>query len=261
MGTRRLGSGERPRKLLYRKGWALLAYLAVERRRHSRVRLAEMLWPELGNTAALTNLRQVLSDLKRAMKGAVGDGVLLIDRESVRLCPAASQGVFDIDLLDVGNAGADPGGAWTWLADAGELLEDLALENCDEFCEWLTGMRTWSAQRLLAVLERGKDEAAAAGDWDTAIRLARRLVALDPWNEAQQRGLMRLYLELGEPGMALDCYHALEGSLKGELGVEPQLATRALALEIRRHAQVVAAAPVYGRWPAASPPMRGLLRA
>ncbi|MGW8127694.1 MAG: AfsR/SARP family transcriptional regulator [Stenotrophomonas sp.] len=98
LGQCRIGDGGR---LAYRKGWALLAYLAIERpRMHRRSRIAAMLWPDLAPGAALTNLRQVLADLNRAIVAVAGEGVLLIDRENVHLCPEASQGLFDIDLLE-----------------------------------------------------------------------------------------------------------------------------------------------------------------
>ena len=49
-----------PPQLIYRKGWALLGYLAAEpERRHSRLSLAVLLWPQLGESQAMTNLRQV----------------------------------------------------------------------------------------------------------------------------------------------------------------------------------------------------------
>lgn len=238
-------------RLIYRKGWALLAYLAIERPRiHRRSRIAAMLWPDLPHGAALTNLRQVLTDLNRAIVAAVGEGVLLIDRETVRLCPEASQGLFDIDLLEpVALVGAMPASrrSQAWLEDAGELLEGVALEQCDEFSEWLPGARTWVQQRLLKALERACEEAATAGNLDAALSLARRQVMLDPWDEAQQRSLMRLYACRGEPDMALDCYRILERGLEQELAVQPQTATRTLAMEIAQRQAHVVPLRGYGR--------------
>jgi len=241
LGECRIGDDDWPQRLAYRKGWALLAYLAVERTRtHRRSQIAAMLWPELEQQAALTNLRQVLCDLNQALHAAVGEGVLLVDRETVRLCPQASQGLLDIDLLESGGADAD------WLLDAGELLDGIVLDHCDDFGEWLLGVRSWMWRRLLGALERRRDDAAAAGDLGLAVRLARRQVSLDRWDEAGQRGLMRLYQQMGKPGMALECYRMLEEHLRRELDVEPQAATRALAAEIEQHVP---------RFPA-PPPMR-----
>ncbi|WP_433852400.1 AfsR/SARP family transcriptional regulator [Stenotrophomonas nitritireducens] len=248
LGECRIGTAARPGRLVYRKGWALLAYLAIERPRvHRRSRIAAMLWPDLPHGAALTNLRQVLTDLNRAIVAAAGEGVLLIDRESVRLCPDASQGLFDIDLLEP----ALPAGDRTreWLGEAGELLEGVSLEQCDEFCEWLPGARTWARQRLLKALERARDAATAAGDVEHALGLARRLTVLDPWDEAQHRSLLALYLRLGETGLALSWYRSLERGLRRELAVEPHPATRALGMEIeRRIARVSQPMPTSRAW-------------
>jgi DNA-binding SARP family transcriptional activator len=236
LGERRLGAGTREATLQYRKGWALLAYLAVERQRHSRARLAAMFWPELSESAALTNLRQVLSDLNRAMGAAVGDGVLLIDRESVRLCPAASVGMFDVDLLDLGAAGMAGGGsgeAHGWLADAGELLEGLSLDACVAFSDWLACTREWAARRVAAGLAQLRDRAAARGERRLAMVLARRLMGQDPLNERHHRVLMRLHLQAGEPGMALASYQQLVHRLKVDLGEAPSRETAELAESIR----------------------------
>lgn len=258
LGECRMGDAGR---LTYRKGWALLAYLAVERTRsHRRSLIAAMLWPDLPHPAALTNLRQVLTDLNRAIVAVAGEGVLLIDRETVRLCPDASHGLLDIDLLEISSRACHVSGsmaAQKWLQEAGEMLEGVDPEQCEEFCEWLSGARSWVWQRLLKSLQSACDEAVASGDLRSAVGFVRRQVALDPWREVQQRRLMTLYRQLGEPDIALNCYRQLERSLRRELAIEPEMATRMLALEIARGAGCTvpvggvrprsAAAPCHGR--------------
>ncbi|WP_374012304.1 BTAD domain-containing putative transcriptional regulator [Pseudoxanthomonas koreensis] len=238
LGECRIGTGTSEVALQYRKGWAVLAYLAVERgRRHPRTRLAALLWPDLDERAALTNLRQVLSNLNRTVATAVGDGVLQVDRESVRLCPAASAGLFDIDLIDAAGANGTDGAldrrAAAWLADAGALLEGMGFDGCGEFDEWLVECRAWLAQRLTAARERMRDAAAAAADWRTAVALAQQLVAQDPWDEGHQRALMRILAEKGEPDLALACYRKLVHRLQGDLGEMPLRETSELAERIR----------------------------
>lgn len=232
LGECRIGTGASEVALQYRKGWAVLAFLAVERgRRHPRTRLAALLWPDLDERAALTNLRQVLCNLNRTMAAVVGEGVLQVDRDSVRLCPDAAAGLFDIDLVDA--AATDGPRAASWLADAGTLLEGLAFEGCEDFDEWLTETRAWFAQRLVAARERVRDAAAARGDWRGAVAMARQLVAQDPWNEGHQRALMRILAEKGEPDMALACYRKLVHRLQGDLGEMPLRETSELAERIR----------------------------
>ena len=64
-----------------RKAMALLAYLAMERRRHSRDALAAFLWPEFDQQAARGQLRRTLSSLNRTL----GEGWLITDRETAAL--------------------------------------------------------------------------------------------------------------------------------------------------------------------------------
>ncbi len=52
-----------------RKAVALLAYLAVARRRHTRDALAALLWPEYGQTSARAALRRTLSTLNKGLAG------------------------------------------------------------------------------------------------------------------------------------------------------------------------------------------------
>lgn len=227
LGRRRLGTGTHPVLLQYRKGWALLAYLAVERRAHPRARLAAMFWPGLAPAAALTNLRQVLADLRRAMAEAAGPQALRVDREAVALDAAVAA---DVDLLELPvEAGASTLRAARWLAEAGQLLEGLALDGCHEFERWLSGVRAWLARRVEQAQARLRDAAARCGERTLALQLARQ----DPWNEAHHLALMQLYLDMDDPGAALACYRGLARRLRNDLGAEPSPALRALAARVR----------------------------
>ncbi|MGN0863259.1 MAG: hypothetical protein ACI4N1_08070, partial [Stenotrophomonas koreensis] len=84
-------------KLLYRKGSALLSYLAVESgRRHRRSDLAHLFWPDLPASAGLTNLRQVLCDLHRKLLPILGPEVLQIERTHVQLQLTWGQAQVDL---------------------------------------------------------------------------------------------------------------------------------------------------------------------
>ncbi|MEZ4678397.1 MAG: hypothetical protein R2932_29690 [Caldilineaceae bacterium] len=49
------------------KARALLAYLALEPREHARTELAALLWPEIGDQHARTNLRNTLYRLRQSL--------------------------------------------------------------------------------------------------------------------------------------------------------------------------------------------------
>ena len=61
-----------------RKAVALLAYLAVTGRCHSRDSIATLLWPELDQSTARARLRRALA----ALREALGDGWMLIGTPS-----------------------------------------------------------------------------------------------------------------------------------------------------------------------------------
>ena len=70
-----------PVELGRRKAMALLAYLAVTEKSHSRDTLALLLWPEADQSQARSTLRRNLSVLNKAL----GSGWLDISREAIGL--------------------------------------------------------------------------------------------------------------------------------------------------------------------------------
>jgi DNA-binding SARP family transcriptional activator len=71
-----------------RKATALVAYLAVTRRRHTRDAIAALLWPEYNQTRARAALRRTLSSLSkaRAQGWLEADGLAVgLDRGEIRV--------------------------------------------------------------------------------------------------------------------------------------------------------------------------------
>ena len=81
LGPPRVECGGEPIHIGRRKVMALLAYPAVEKGRHGRDTLATLLWPEYDQSRARADLRRTLS----LLKGTLGEGFLLVDRETVDL--------------------------------------------------------------------------------------------------------------------------------------------------------------------------------
>src|SRR5919201_1414970 len=81
----------------YNKARALLAYLAVEAERpHQRDGLVGLLWPELPDTAARTNLRQALANLREAIGDATATPpFLLITRDTIQFNQASD---YELDV-------------------------------------------------------------------------------------------------------------------------------------------------------------------
>lgn len=127
-----------------KKTRALLAYLAVSGRRHSRERLCRLLWdipedPRASLRWSLYKLRQVTN--------AGGRNCLETDRKTVFLNPRDIELDFrQVDQLTLEGISALEPATLESIADSirGEFLEDLSLPRCPKFEAW----RIYYADRL-----------------------------------------------------------------------------------------------------------------
>jgi DNA-binding SARP family transcriptional activator len=88
------------------KAPALLAYLAVNAEwPYSRSALAGMFWPESNEQAALKNLRDILSNLRKVLKNnSASPPYLLISRQSVQFNPQSNFRLETAELLTLNEA-------------------------------------------------------------------------------------------------------------------------------------------------------------
>lgn len=226
--VRLMGAGEGlPAPLIYRKGWALLGYLAVESNRmHSRNALAALLWPTLGETSALTNLRQVLSNLNRYCSMVLGQDVLRIERGAVGLM-RGNAAMFDIDLLQ-----QVPCQALHMLAEHCCFLDGMDDIAGSDFHSWLETTRQDLDSKLTIAAEKCCDELLASQQWERAAVMARTLGQHDPWNEAHARRIMRAHAGGGMRSAAVKAFERFEALLQRELGLGPGQETRRLLEQI-----------------------------
>jgi DNA-binding SARP family transcriptional activator len=213
-----------------KKAQALLAYLAVPAgRAHPRDKLATLLWGDSPEGAARTSLRQALFALRRALPA----GGVRVESDAIALDPAA----VDVDVAAFERSVA--GGTPAALARAaqryqGDLLAGLSVEGTGGFEEWLLGERERLRELALEGLAKLLAHQRQAGQTEPAIQTGLQLLGLDPLQEAVHRALMRLYAQAGRRGTALRQYQACVGVLQRELGVEPEVETKALYQAILR---------------------------
>ncbi|HXV41720.1 MAG TPA: BTAD domain-containing putative transcriptional regulator, partial [Anaerolineae bacterium] len=208
------------------KGQALLAYLAVTRQPHSRSALAGLLWGDMPEDIARTNLRVTLSLLHKA----VGDAIITT-RRTVEF-NRHNDTWLDVEALE--NAASSR----TDLAAAaalyrGDFLDDFYVPEAEAFEEWALVERERLRQLALSLLERVADTALEQRHFAAGIGMARRLLSIEPWHEGGHRQLMQLLAAEGLVSLALAQYEACRRLLAEELGVEPSLETKALAEAIR----------------------------
>lgn len=236
-----------PCELAYEKGRALLAYLAAEPgRSRSRASLAAMFWPDLLREAALTNLRQVLHNLRHVLDAAgLAAPVLQVNRESIRLDPAAGLEI-DTAVFSTFAPVCIPAPCPTYCNPClarmenlagryrGEYLAGFSLPECPDFEEWLQVQREALHLHALTLLARLADCHEQLGAYAKALSFALRFLELESWNEDALRRAMRLFALNGQRADALAQYEICCRALKRELGVLPSEETRALAERIRR---------------------------
>jgi WD40 repeat protein/serine/threonine protein kinase len=231
-----------PIELERRKAVALLAYLAVTEKSHSRDSLAALLWPEADQSRARTSLRHNLWTLNKALD----DGWLDISRETVGLKANPDLWVdvhqFRLALAacqthDHTEAAVCPD-CLPHLREAVSLYRDdfltgFTLRDSPEFDEWQRFQTEALRRELTEALERLVRGLSAREDFKAAIPYAQRWLALDPLHEPAHRQLMELYARAGQRAAALHQYAECERILQEELDVPPSMETTALAERIR----------------------------
>src|SRR5919206_909890 len=229
LGTPRIEVGGEPLEVDTRKAIALLAYLAVTRRRYARDALAGLLWPEYNQTRARAALRRTLSSLGRAR----AQGWLEVDRHSVGLGGNGTWVDVDSfrDLLAECRTHGHPEAevcpeCLPPLSEAVTLYRDdfmagFALRDSAAFDDWQFFQAEELRGELAGALERLSRGDGALDEWEEAISYARRWLALDPLHEPAHRWLMQLYAWTGQRAAALRQYRECVRVLEEELGVSP----------------------------------------
>jgi len=136
---------------LYRKGRALLAYLAIEAGRpHRRDSLAALLWPDWPERSARTNLRNTLSDLR----AVVGDRdaqtpCLLVTRETIQF-NEESDLWLDVTAFRAALEAGSPSPERQEEALAlyrGPFLDGFSVEDSVSYEGWTQRVREWERRQ------------------------------------------------------------------------------------------------------------------
>ncbi|MCB0109940.1 MAG: NACHT domain-containing protein, partial [Caldilineaceae bacterium] len=222
------------------KSRALLAYLAAQPdREHARATLATLLWGDLADSNAKTNLRIELSNLNKVLGK---HPALNITRNAVRFDHAwATVDVVDFRAavthflaLPIESQMVQLAQLTTALAGyQGEFLAGLHVDNALEFEEWQLLMREQLHEQAMQALTLLQQRHAEQGNWPALAAAARRQLALVPWQESAHRNLIQALVAQGQRVAALEQYEKCCAILHAELGVEPTLATQAIVARLR----------------------------
>lgn len=230
---------------------ALLAFLAVEHHRpHPREALAEMLWPGHAIEAARGNFRRVLANLRAVLNDQTSrPPFLIIAREALQFNLAAN---VTIDVVRFRALAQTPESQPGWAADLeqalafyrGPFLEGFHADDCQEFEQWITTVRSELEQLAAHALYRLAHHDHVQGDLAHALLRYRRGLALNPYDEAALRGLMLALVDSHQPGSALAHYAAYRRELQADLGAQPEPQTAELAAAVQQGRLAAAVRPL-----------------
>jgi predicted ATPase/DNA-binding SARP family transcriptional activator len=221
-------------KLARRKALALLSYLAATGKPQARDSLATLFWPDYGQSAARSALSRHLYDLNKLL----GENALMLETESVALGDDLWLDVAEFErvlatypTVTAHNLSTVQAAIALYTAD---FLTGFTLPDCPDFDEWQSFHSESLRQTLRTVLAKVALTQAVAPDFESAITIARRWLALDTLDEAAHRALMQFYAQAGQQSAALRQYEQCRQLLQDELGAPPDAETTALVERIRQ---------------------------
>lgn len=202
-----------------RKALALLAYLVLHRGKCSRDELSYLLFPEKERTRARSDLRLVLSSLRKNL----GGDFLISDNHSVAL-KRKDDLLLDIDLfhdLIDSRRPAREELERAQLLYRDRFLKGFYLDSNGEFENWQLSVEEELQWKYRSALDRLVDLYISEEKYGEAVEACRKLCEIDPLDENLHRRLMELYSLTGSTGKMRDQYEKCRRILEEELGVEP----------------------------------------
>jgi DNA-binding SARP family transcriptional activator/tetratricopeptide (TPR) repeat protein len=225
LGALRLQRNGEDLNIPYQKAEALLAYLAVTGRRHSREWLATLLWGNTDDQRARNSLRNAMYTLRKVFYPEI----LLAERQFVAI--DLTQIWMDIDQLRHLQK--------SWRFDVDELqqvlnlwrgpfLDGLSISSVPDFDDWLERERRQLEEAYYEGWLNLSKLLMNQGERKAALEAADYLIRLDHFSEPAYRHLMRLHLMNGDRAEALRQYEVMRVRLLDEFGVEPDPVTQTL---------------------------------
>ncbi len=220
-------------KLVSRKADILLAYLAREQRPFPREQVATLLWPDSPQKQALSNLRTLISSLRKHAADFV-----TITRQTVAIKPDVwvDTAVFQQHLTRADNNWPEAS-AIAQAEDAlalyhGEFLDGILVDGSFELESWMQTNRDHLRRLVNVMRQKLIDHYLRQGDYAAGIEHAHALLQDDPLDEAAHRQMMILFARSGQRSAAIEQYETCRRMLDEELGVEPDDETTALLRRI-----------------------------
>jgi len=230
------------------KALALLAYLTLEPRPHTREALADLFWGESPEVEARASLRQALKQLRTSL-----GGVVHCDRRLVELAEPVRCDV--VEFLE--KAELDPEAAVA--IDVPRFLAGFSIRHAPQFDDWVADTRSSLLQRYVSVLGTLARDAMDQRRWREAVERADRWLACDRLSEEAARVAIEARYLAGDRGAALAKLTEYRAALLRETGCEPSNALIGLGRRIETDTRPVHPHPVSDEWYARTPSLEASL--
>jgi len=217
--------GGRPVKLRTRKQLALLCYLAMAQRLHTRDALAELLWPRVPQNEARHSLSTAISGLR----GKLGKEVFESSGDRFRLRPGAI--ALDVDRLLRGEVLATE---FEDALDVDGFRQSFDVTDAIPFSHWRDGEHARLLPNVRDALVILIDHCRRTGDFRQIETLALRLLRFDSLSEEGIRARMEARAFAGDRLTALRLFKEWKAALSRKLGAVPSPLLEGMALRLRR---------------------------
>ncbi|MDX1416215.1 MAG: BTAD domain-containing putative transcriptional regulator, partial [Candidatus Promineifilaceae bacterium] len=224
-----------------RKAQALLTYLAITRRAHSRDRLAVLFWPEADEKRARNSLSRVLYQLNQTPLAQQLESSA--DNIQMRSGSVWVDVHFFEDLIRAwrSHEHQNPELCAECLSNLSEavglypedFLAEFYLSDANEFEVWSTAQRERLRRSMLNALDALAQAYLERAEFDRARRFARRQLEVEDLREPAIRLLLEALARSGHRREALAEFERFKAHLWAELAVEVSPTTQALADDIR----------------------------
>ncbi|MDR8390937.1 protein kinase [Aliifodinibius sp. S!AR15-10] len=210
----------------------LIVFLVLHRNSTvSRKHIAFLFWPDSSEQQALTNLRNLLYRLRKALPGS--DRFIFIDNQNLRWNSEKSL------ILDVAEfehlakqllTSDDKISEIETFKKAADLYNGPLLPGC--YSEWIESYRNQLHQHYQDILQELIHLLEIHRDYEAAISYARKLQQSDPYSEPACRKLMELYSKNNDRANAINTYREYFDLVREDLKSEPAPETRRLYQQI-----------------------------
>jgi DNA-binding SARP family transcriptional activator/energy-coupling factor transporter ATP-binding protein EcfA2 len=214
------------------KARALLAFLAMQPGiPHSRSSLAALLWPDLPEQTALSNLRSALANLRSIIEKKYGlnPAIFLVDYQTIQLLPDT----FQCDVITFERYFTNGQLEEALKLYRGHLLQEF-YSGSPMFDDWQRMQADILSQKAMQGLNTLIRNNLQTGNFSLALDYSRQQLTLDPVNEDAQQNMIYLLALNGQTSAALSQASVCRQILRKEMGVSPSAETLALEKAIQK---------------------------